>query len=385
MWPVSSSVAQPLSLLAQLPAPSFSDEENIIHILQRGTPSIMLHDKEREDMDKVLMNLWQPHICFRNIFFTGLQSHDTLSLDCTRPDRIILSARNASGMTVSCELGREHPYFSAISILTRACEWATASTMPSERRAEALQKLKDCVINKSGDLELSDLHLTSLPNLPGELASLNISQNCLTFLPELPSSLTTLNTTENLLTSLPQLPAGLTELKIGSNKVLELPPLPASLITLDASCNQLYCLPDLPASLRTLKVSDNKLSALPPRLPSLNLLDVSDNDLKALPPLPNSLTCLDANNNYLKNIPELPSQLVRHPSLCTEINHSKATTSSMGEDSVATGFATAQTDPTHSYIGPMRHSMSAEDYGSETRHMVYMEHIGYFHPACRKQ
>ncbi len=147
-------------------------------------------------------------------------------------------------------------------------KWANEAVKEGEKRQEALLKMKNCLEKNDAVLWLSDLKLSSLPNL-------------------LPPSIKTLNLFYNKLTSLPDnLPVSLTILDVSDNQLIALPDnLPVSLTTLWVFNNQLTSLPDnLPASLTTLDVSDNELTVLPDNLPvSLIILWVFDNQLTSLP------------------------------------------------------------------------------------------------------
>ncbi|EGB59624.1 ipa4 [Escherichia coli M863] len=64
------------------------------------------------------------------------------------------------------------------------------------------------------ELELANLMLTSLPELPAGLEKLDVSGNQLCSLPVLPTGLEELYVRRNLLDSLPVLPAGLKHLYV---------------------------------------------------------------------------------------------------------------------------------------------------------------------------
>jgi len=147
-----------------------------------------------------------------------------------------------------------------------------------------------------GDIEdelyLSNLGLTSLPQLPNNLQILNCGYNQLTNLPNLPNNLKILKCNNNDLTRLPDLSNTLQELFCGSNKLTRLPPLPNTL-------QQLYC-------------GRNQLTSLPTLPNTLQILDCSNNKLTSLPSLPNTLLYLVCEYNpiNLKNIDtkQLPEQ-----------------------------------------------------------------------------
>ncbi|MDO2730615.1 hypothetical protein [Escherichia coli] len=132
--------------------------------------------------------------------------------------------------------------------------WAKVNA-PGEYRAEALSRVKAYIYNRACN-RASALEL--------ELANL-------------------------MLTSLPELPAGLEKLDVSGNQLCSLPVLPAGLVMLDVSNNQLSGLPALPGYMRTLNVSNNQLTSLPDRLPSgLEMLNVCWNKLTSKPSRPPS-------------------------------------------------------------------------------------------------
>ena len=115
--------------------------------------------------------------------------------------------------------------------------------------------------------------------------TLDISNMGLSSLPELPTTLTTLDCSRNALTYLPPLPLSLTRLYCSENKLTSLPTLPQTLIGLFCSQNQLTSLPALPSTLTKLWCLGNTLTSLP-ELPNLCQLHCSHNQLTTLPPLP---------------------------------------------------------------------------------------------------
>ncbi|WP_286338956.1 hypothetical protein [Escherichia sp. KS167_9B] len=195
--------------------------------------------------------------------------------------------------------------------------WAKVNA-PGENRAEALSRVKAYIYNRACnrasalELELANLMLTSLPELPAGLEKLDVSGNQLCSLPVLPTGLKKLDVSRNRLCSLPVLPAGLKHLNVGGNNLfmstgLELP---TGLEELDVRRNWLDSLPVLPDGLKHLYVCKNHLCSLPVLPASLEKLDVSRNRLCSLPVLPAGLVMLDVSNNQLSGLPALPAGLV---------------------------------------------------------------------------
>ncbi|HFV5699676.1 TPA: hypothetical protein ACH9TP_000671 [Escherichia coli] len=193
--------------------------------------------------------------------------------------------------------------------------WAKVNA-PGENRAEALSRVKAYIYNRACnrasalELELANLMLTSLPELPAGLEKLDVSGNQLCSLPVLPTGLEELYVRRNLLDSLPVLPDGLKKLDVSRNRLCSLPVLPAGLVMLDVSNNQLSGLPALPAGLVTLDVRFNLMSSLPELPGYMRTLNVSNNQLIHLPVLPVRLKVLDVSHNQLTSLPDrLPSGL----------------------------------------------------------------------------
>ena len=89
---------------------------------------------------------------------------------------------------------------------------------------EALQRIRN--MGPGGILDLSDLGLEALPNLPPGVKVLRCSDNRLTQLPRLPSGLRSLECSHNRLTQLPELPSTLVRLWCAENELTTLPELP---------------------------------------------------------------------------------------------------------------------------------------------------------------
>lgn len=181
----------------------------------------------------------------------------------------------------------------------------------------------------SGHLDVNNLRLGELPELPGNLVYLHCSGNKLTKLPKLPNTLVHLDCSVNKLTQLPELPNTLEHLNCSANTLTQLPELPNTLVdlicvknnlsqlpklpdlqTLDCSRNTLSVLPPLPDSLEELVCDFNALTTLPEKLPpDLQSLEVAHNKLTKLPELPNTLNALYCSMNKLQTLPHLPESL----------------------------------------------------------------------------
>ena len=125
-------------------------------------------------------------------------------------------------------------------------------------------------------LLLTNLNITSMPQLPNSLKNLWCFNTKLTELPLLPTSLQLLYCYDTNITELPPLPSSLISLSCGDTQITELPPLPNSLINI--ACNH------------------TNITELPPLPPNLDYLDCSDTNITELPPLPHSLEFLIVKN-----------------------------------------------------------------------------------------
>ena len=148
---------------------------------------------------------------------------------------------------------------------------------------------------KTGKLDVSNIDLISLPELPDNLTHLYCSNNNLTSLPKLPDNLVELDCSNNQLTNLPTLPDTLVELYCNNNQLTTLPALPDILVELNYYYN--LTLAVLPDTLVELDCSNNQLTTLPALPDTLVELDCSNNQLTTLPALPDELVILSCNDN----------------------------------------------------------------------------------------
>ena len=151
--------------------------------------------------------------------------------------------------------------------------------------------------------------LMTVPRLPVTIAHLNLRGNCLQALEALPAHACQVDVSDNQLPALPALPATLTHLNVSMNPLSRLPALPASLLQLQASHTKLSVLPPLPKKLARLQALDNQLQTLPALPATLTHLNVSENYLTSLPPLPPAMVQLILNANLLTQLPRLPQTL----------------------------------------------------------------------------
>jgi E3 ubiquitin-protein ligase SspH2 len=84
-------------------------------------------------------------------------------------------------------------------------------------------RIKDCILTKCEELDLSSLGIKWLPKIPTHIKILNCSRNRLTSLPRLPRGLQELTCNNNLLTQLPTLPPNLRVVHYKNNPIKNTP------------------------------------------------------------------------------------------------------------------------------------------------------------------
>ena len=126
------------------------------------------------------------------------------------------------------------------------------------------QSIADLAANRAlqyinqGQLNLYDVPLSSVPELPEGITSISLYNNGITSLPELPSTLKALQSIDNKITELPPLPNTLEMLDIRDSDITNLQPLPDTLKELTLGNNtHLVAPPKLPASLTLVQFINN--------------------------------------------------------------------------------------------------------------------------------
>ena len=112
------------------------------------------------------------------------------------------------------------------------------------------ERIQEKLINRLGIADIEH----------GQITSINVSQLGLMTLPDLPDGLEVLNCNSNILTAMPDLPQSLQILICSHNYLADLPELPPHLVKLFCDDNQLYSLPHLPKFLQVLHCNNNPLS-----------------------------------------------------------------------------------------------------------------------------
>jgi len=118
---------------------------------------------------------------------------------------------------------------------------------------EAVKRIQEYDINSPDFLDLTNLGLKQVPELPYGIAKLDISFNDIKELTNLPSSLTSLTCTHNRLSfegikSISKLDK-IQSFNCSDNHITKLPELPSSLVYLNVSNNQLSKKPDIPKNI----------------------------------------------------------------------------------------------------------------------------------------
>jgi len=109
-----------------------------------------------------------------------------------------------------------------------------------------------------GRLNLYDIPLSSVPELPEGITSITLYNNGITSLPELPNTLKTIQSIGNKITELPSLSNTLEMLDIRDSDITNLQPLPDTLKELTLINNELLEMPPkLPASLTLVQFANN--------------------------------------------------------------------------------------------------------------------------------
>jgi Leucine-rich repeat (LRR) protein len=150
----------------------------------------------------------------------------------------------------------------------------------------------------NGILSVTDLNITSLPELPPTVKHLWCYRVPLTSLPKLPSNLIRLDCSGTNITSLPELPSSLMHLSCSHTSLKGLPVLPSGLRTLGCTSTSITSLPELPPTLVELWCNNTPLTRLPELPSGLQLLYCNCTQITELPELPPSLE-----NLYTINTP----------------------------------------------------------------------------------
>lgn len=109
-------------------------------------------------------------------------------------------------------------------------------------------------------LDLSNLGLSDLPNLPANLIKLNCSSNNLTILKDLPEGLQYLNCSRNQIYLIEEFPFNCKYVDCSFNQLRTLPSLPIDCVYLNISHNQFDEIPSLPDTIEYINYFNNNIS-----------------------------------------------------------------------------------------------------------------------------
>jgi hypothetical protein len=196
-------------------------------------------------------------------------------------------------------------------------------------------------------LNLQNMDLYELPDLPDTITMLDISGNYISNIDKLPANLTSLNAQSNRIEhiTLPDnislvnltynnlseitLPSKVQNLSIAYNNFTEMPTLPPNIWYLDVSYNkiskidflpdmmkgficmynQIETLPNIPIYLEYLDCSGNKIKKLPVLTEILNQLICSNNQIDHIESLPRNMTVFDCEGNKLEKLPAFGKEI----------------------------------------------------------------------------
>jgi hypothetical protein len=319
--------------------------------LNQHPPSFLSKKRPLAEMETTISELSQsiPEIASRNLseqpFLHTFTVIPNAELQNESGLESLIAATNQSDQVSSLQEGWD-----------KWCEEAQ-ETNEYASRLVAIQKIRECYVNKTTYLDLARLNLTSLPPF-GEgtfpnVTDINFSQNNLAFAEDFKAfpnvktinlglnkliavsnfsafqKLETLHLYDNELETVPDFNAllmllflnlsrnrlktvpnfnflrRLMGLTVGNNQLKKLPDfaLLQDLDSLEASCNQIDELPDLNLQrLQTLNVHKNKLTKISDlrTLPKLQILDLSANSLTEVPDFATSLLReLNLSNNEI--------------------------------------------------------------------------------------
>jgi hypothetical protein len=179
-------------------------------------------------------------------------------------------------------------------------------------------------------LELNDLGLVNIPNLPKNVLNISLDGNKIEQIKNLPPNLISLSLDNNKIQQIKNLPPTLVKLSLNKNKIKTIMNLPENLKLLSIESNTINRIHTLPRGLEVLKISGNRgitsLTNLPNSLTDLiandcgisdidkfgeklTTIELQNNILETIPRLPNTLKILELEGNTLIELPHIPSSV----------------------------------------------------------------------------
>lgn len=154
-------------------------------------------------------------------------------------------------------------YFATLEHLSVWEDWAKKAGHGSgEYRDIALARLRTCVVDGHTELSLSSLGLTSVPEFPAHIESLDLSNNPLTSLPKLHEGLQTFHAINCKFNTLPNMPASLRYLWVSHTPLTTLPPINSGLLMLRCQNCQLTSVPEMLHSMTSRSYIEKRLILL---------------------------------------------------------------------------------------------------------------------------
>lgn len=187
--------------------------------------------------------------------------------------------------------------------------------------------------NRLKVIQLSNLYLYEIKNIPNNIHSFDIVNCFLKKMDDVPSSLEYMICDNNQLTKLPKLnhtnliilsfknnniyqmpilPDSINELIFNKNQIMNIPHFPKSLKYLECSWNRLHNLNNISKNIRTIICDHNDIYKLPclSNLHFLNILICNSNEIVELPPLPGLIDYVNFTDNPINIFVPFPFSLI---------------------------------------------------------------------------
>ena len=158
-------------------------------------------------------------------------------------------------------------------------------------------------------LSCKNNNLTSIPDLPNQLKTLNLRSNNISNINPLPQSVLDVDLRNNSLVSVPEFPNQIETLKLCFNNFSNIPNLPDSLRVLYFAYNNLVGLPTLPPNTEQVLCYNNQIENIEFIPESIETFRVQNNNISILPDIPSGIQTLDISNNPIICVNNYPSQL----------------------------------------------------------------------------
>jgi hypothetical protein len=182
-------------------------------------------------------------------------------------------------------------------------------------------------------IQLSNLYLYEIKNIPSNVSSIEIENCFLKKIDDVPSSLECMYCDNNQLTKLPKinhtnliilsfknnniyqmpiLPDSIKDLIFSNNQIMNIPNFPKSLKYLECSWNRLHNLNNIPRNIRTIICDHNDIVKLPclSNLHFLNTFICNSNEIMELPPLPGLIDYINFSDNPITIFVPFPFSLI---------------------------------------------------------------------------